>query len=296
MNPETKIEFYKNRTLGERFSAAIDFMKQNWKIMYKYILIVGIPAALLMGLGMQAYFQALEGLVEDDFSGFAPIMILYLLIAWIFSAILPATVGAIMIKYEKGELATAGFSDLLPTILSLMGKTLLLSIIFIFIFAITGFAMALPVAFGSMVGAIIMILLLLLLLAAIIALLPSFSIVLFPAYFKGTGIFASIKEAFRLGFKNWGSLFLTLLLVSLVLGVISTLFGAPLQILVIFNTLQDSFAISNFWTFLLGTLAAFGNVVVVPIMIVFFAFQYFSITEKEEGVSLKNRIDDFENL
>ena len=44
-----RIEFYKNRSIGERFSVAIDFLKQNWKALYKNILIGGLPLAIIMG-------------------------------------------------------------------------------------------------------------------------------------------------------------------------------------------------------------------------------------------------------
>jgi len=33
-----------------------------------------------------------------------------------------------------------------------------------------------------------------------------------------------------------------------------------------------------------------------PIMFIFIAFQYFSIMEKEQGVSLQSKVSEFENL
>ena len=52
----------------------------------------------------------------------------------------------------------------------------------------------------------------------------------------------------------------------------------------------------NIISYILATLSAIGTLLAYPIMIVLFAFQYFSIVEKEEGVSLQSKMDEFENL
>jgi hypothetical protein len=113
----------------------------------------------------------------------------------------------------------------------------------------------------------------------------------FPAYFSEKRIWESIKVSYVLGFKNWGSLFVALLLAGVMSMIVSIIFSLPYEIVSLFTWGQV-----NILTYILATLSAIGSVLAYPILFLIFAFQYFSIVEKEEGVSLQSQIDEFENL
>jgi hypothetical protein len=308
-----RIEFYKNRSIGERFSAAIDFLKQNWKVLYKNIIFGGLPLALIL-----AYFLARQqsytsssflGSLSGSFSsGIAGIIInMALLYIFMFLNIiyLYSMTGAILLHYDRNKLTeTTGWSDLQTTFFQLAGKTVLISlvvfipvvIIVTLVAAIFGFSFSAFSPGGAQaLSVLVLVLVIFLFIGALIALAPPLTIIYYPAYFSGKSIMESVKIAFKLGFQNWGSLFVAILLVGLVSMIISVIFSMPLQLtsyLSMFAKINVSFIVS----YILGILSAAGTLLLYPVMFLIFAFQYFSIVEKEEGISLQSQVSDFENL
>ncbi|GHT07553.1 hypothetical protein FACS189426_01150 [Bacteroidia bacterium] len=288
MDYEHKIEFYKNRNLGERFSAAIDFLKQNWKVLYKNVFIIAIPLSLISGYSMQ-YYTSFSGSIDAfDFSKVA----VNIITSFIYGIFLCATTGTVLLKYEEGTLTKkSGWNDLKATLIPLSGKACLINLV------VGGIFIAITVLYGWLAFALasddfpLMALALFIYIAVVVALLPSFSLVYFPAFFTGKSAFESIKIATNLGFKNWGTTFVVILLVSVFIFGVSLIFSIPNTIL--------TFAFAgehNFLTFISASVASFSTAIITPFVIVLFAFQYFAITEKEEGISLQTQVDDFENL
>ena len=296
-----RIEFYKNRGIGERFSVAIDFLKQNWKVLYKNILLLGLPLAIIMGyfLARQTDAQALTDL---------PNLFLYYGIFMIISITnmiyMYSMTGAVLHHYECGQLTeSTGWNSLKDTFFKFSGKTTLIIlvvyipiIIIVAIFAaifgvsVTAFSSEGPQA----ISILLLIFFILLLLGGIIALAPSFIMLFFPSYFSKKTIWESIKASIVLGFKNWGSLFVAIILVGIVITVASLVFNMPFQIMSIFTTIRGGGI--NIFSYILAIFSTTGTMLTTPIMIIIFAFQYFSIVEKEEGISLKSQLDEFENL
>jgi hypothetical protein len=294
MNYEKKIEFYKNRSIGERFSAAIDFLKQNWKVLYKNIVIFALPLMLVSAYFMQYYMRFVQGLPLGNFS-YVLETIAFVLASMLLSVVLYSITGTIIIKYENEELTEeSGWNDLGSTFLSLAGKTvkiIFITIVCIILIVLIPLIVGGLTSFSSSLAIIITILFVLLILGGTIALMPSLTLLLFPAYFSEASTFGSITEAFKLGFKNWGSLFVAILLAGIVLVIISTIFSLPYQILAFISPGQVGLL-----SFIFATIAQLGTLLITPAMIVIFAFQYFSITEKEKGISLQSKVADFENL
>jgi hypothetical protein len=137
---------------------------------------------------------------------------------------------------------------------------------------------------------------------AVFIVIPSLSIIYYPAYFQQASTFESIKKGFSLGFKNWGSTFGTLFIAGLLSGVVSVILQMPLQGYIMFQSIStlnnSSVSIGNngVLVYALSLLSSLSSVITLPFIFIFLAFQYFSITEKEEGTSLQSKIDEFENL
>jgi hypothetical protein len=126
--------------------------------------------------------------------------------------------------------------------------------------------------------------------AAIVAVLPPLYLVRFPAFFQEASTMDSIRKGFRLGFKSWGTTFLTILIVGLVSGVISAILGLPYIIWLIIG------GQSEIVSYVLSCLLSLGTAFVAPLTFVFLAFQYFSVAEQTEGISLQSKIEEFDNL
>jgi hypothetical protein len=304
-----RIEFYKNRSIGDRFSIAIDFLKQNWKVLYKNICYGGLPLALLMGylLARQQSFVSL-GQSLDVSSSVANIFLnmafLYIVI-FINLIYVYSMTGAVLLHYDRNQLTeSSNWNDLQTTFFRFAGKTFLtmlivfipIGVIFTVIGAIFGFsAFAFSSSGMSALPAIGIVLFVLILFGALVALLPSFSILYFPAYFSEKNVWEGVKTSFSLGFKNWGSLFVALILTSIIYIIVSVIFSGPLQLVSLFSVFAGM-NISFVVYLLLGILSAIGILLTYPLMVLIYAFQYFSIVEREEGVSLKSQVSDFENL
>ena len=174
-----KIEFYKNRTLSERFSASIDFLKQNWKVLYKNIFIGALPLAILSALGMQYYQKMSFGNMYSD----ALLIDMFFIIFYIVSAValsiyLTAMTGAVLIRYGEGKLTSStGWNDLNKSMFSLSGKTFVIGLMVgIVVGALVGIlALLFGLSFsGIAVGNYLVVAFVVLLLcAALFALLPS---------------------------------------------------------------------------------------------------------------------------
>jgi hypothetical protein len=284
-----KIEFYKNRTIGERFSAAADFLKQTWKVLLINLSIVGIPLAIILGYSMQHSRE----LTYSDFGNFSTLLTQngwYYLATFVTYVILYAITGAIMIQYEKGELhSDTRWRDLSSTVFSIIGKTLKISLILFLFLALIAFLFGFIFSALNFLG-ILLFLLFLLILAAIFLLLPFFTILYYPAYFKGASSWQSIKIAFTLGLRNWGSIFVAIILCSILLFIVSAIFVVPYTLITLLPGKPGLIS------FIFAIVSSLGTIITTPVCFVIFAFQYFSITEKEEGVSLHSHIDEFDNL
>jgi hypothetical protein len=302
MHPE-KIEFYKNRTIGERFSVSGDFARQNWKILFKNIMYIGIPLALVQGYFTHNYIQ----------SFFAGIDIynpanLYTNINWInyvgyiffsilFSLFLLSTTGAIINQYLKNSLSEkTGWPELKKKIFSLSGTIFKQWIIIIFgiiiFFSVTGFFLYLLSFTKSMIltgiGGLFIVLVGL---GLFIFIIPPIALITYPVFFENASAWCGIKRGLKLGLKYWGSTFLTVFLGGLLTMVITYILAMPYFMYIVFNM-----GTGGFLGYVLAMLTSFVGLIVMPLFILFMSFQYTSIVEKEEGVSLQDKIEIFDDL
>ena len=61
----TKIPLYARRTLGEKINAAIDFLRQNWRVALRFSIYMMLPLALIQSGGM---FTIVRSLTDDSFN------------------------------------------------------------------------------------------------------------------------------------------------------------------------------------------------------------------------------------
>ena len=294
-----RIEFYQNRSLGERLSAAADFLRQNWKVFYKNILIPAIPFILLMAYFSsqvtETYSDIFSAIMRGDMSvlenyNSSPITSLVSLISGLFSLYLFAMSGAILSLYEEGNLTEkTSWRDLSSKMFSNAGKIFLVNLALglIMIVVVLVFVLLIVMSFGGVLAGILSFILVVGLLAALVPMM----LTIYPALFRGASTWGSIREGFRIGFKNWGSTFVILLIVGIMGLIIYFILNIPSGI-VMLTSLGKVGVVS----YIFSIISTLGTVLVYPCLFVFLAFQYFAITEKEEGISLQNKIDEFDNL
>jgi hypothetical protein len=305
---QEKIEFYKNRTIGERFAASGDFIRQNWKVLLKNIVYIGVPIALLFGYFLQNYMQGIFSSI-NLFGISSPYALSGILIPlsglMLFSILLYlflfSMTGAILNKYVKGSLTeNTSWADLKDNMFSFAGKLFLQGLLLFLIIAavsiIIGIIIGIIVAVGgsfanpALIG-ILTILFVILLYGAIFVFYPFLALLPFPIFFENASAWQGIKKSFKLGFRYWGSTFLTIFLGGLLTGIVSYILMMPYIIYSVFNM-----GTGGFISYVLAMLTSLVFVVVYPIFVVFVGLQYTSIVEREEGVSLQDKVAEFDNL
>jgi hypothetical protein len=299
---QEKIEFYKNRTIGERFSVAGDFIRQNWKVLLKNIAYIGAPLALLQGYFSQSSTQGLfTGLLSyNPAAPYANINWLHYSLLFPFSSLLLlfllSMTGSILNKYIKGSLTEeTGWVDLKSQLFSFAGRIFLQGLILslaVFAIAIIISVFAGLLSLGSFwTGIVIVILFGILVLGFLLFIFIPLMLIPYPIFFEDASAWQGIKKGFRLGFKYWGSTFLTVLLGWLLSAAVSYILAMPYFIYILFNAGGNSLL-----GYALAMLSSLIGIIVLPVLIIFLSFQYTSIIEKEEGVSLQDKIEGFDNL
>ncbi|MCC8146691.1 MAG: hypothetical protein LIO93_09720 [Bacteroidales bacterium] len=299
-NEIKKVEFYKIRSIGERFSAAGDFVRQNWKLLLRNVLYIGVPLAIVQGYFAQEYTTGVFSNILSggyDISFFVNALI-YVVLAVCLQLFLYSMTGAILYQYTKNTLTeNSGWNDLKGDMFSIMGKLFVQGLIIsVIISALMILIVAVFFLLGanlmSLAGSLISSFIILGLLVLCIVLMPSLVLASQPVFFEQKSAWESLKKGMRLGFKNWGAVFLTVLIGGFLISIFSYILGMPYFVYMMIHIEGGG----NFMGYILAAISSVGTVIVLPIFIVFIGLQYTSIIEKEEGVSLQDKISDFDQL
>ena len=121
------------------------------------------------------------------------------------------------------------------------------------------------------------------------------------------GLFSCVKKALRLGFKTWGTLFVVMLVITMLVQIVSFILIIPFM----FTTVASMFFeidstqyaslayTSSAWfsvlTFASSLLFCFGLLLMSALSFVAFAFCYGRAADKVEGVSVKNAVQNFDS-
>lgn len=294
-----KIEFYANRSLGDRLSAAARFIRLNGAVFFKILLLPAIPLMLIQAFFAMRYGGNFSALLNPygggvDMDALAPAMgstSLYMLFTLLLSLYLTGMSGALMSHYEEGLLTKeTKFGDVSKRMFSNMGKMFLVCMLLGLMLIVAIFLIAMLIGFlfadsrGLGVGMGI------LMVAAIFVLVPSFALSYFPAFFQGASVTASIGKGFSLGLKNWGTTIAVLLIAGVITAIAVYLLGLPYELWVLFSHSGGIVA------YILALFASIGTFIATPLSFIFLAFHYFAVMEKAEGISLQSKVDEFDAL
>jgi len=217
---------------------------------------------------------------------------MFLLVAALFAITLSAMTGAIMSRYGEGLLSKeTTLKDLSDKILSNMGKLVLIGLVMGLIVMFATILIVMLIILLGAVSNVLMVLGFTLLFVAVFAIIPPLYLIRFPALFQGESTMGSIKKGWRLGFKSWGTTFLTIIIVGIVSAVISAILAIPYSIWIATHLGQ-----SGVVSYTLSGISSLGTAFVAPLVFVFFAFQYFAVVENVEGTSLQEKVEEFDNL
>jgi len=294
-----KIELMRHRSFGDLFSVSFDFIKQNFKLYIKTVLIYVFPFLVLVSFGMGFIFRNFtmeslnsnpESVFFDFFNGsnIAIISFSYLAII-IVSIILYGLSFSFVNLYKKHEdINNLSSQDIWnytkPHLGWLLGYSILIVAgIFLFYFGIVFLSAAISEWF---IG------LFFILFFPFMYLMVPLSI-LYPLKFEEPqiGFVDALKKSFKMTKGSWWESFGFIILFSFLIGLCSYAFVVPAYILMMVLMILELSAIAKF-------LSIFGMGIFYSLMLLVNGFVYiaigilfYSLYEKYTGVNLKKQIE-----
>jgi hypothetical protein len=308
MNQAEKINFRQTRDFTEVFNVSIKFLRQNFKLFFKSIILVAGPFLLLSAIATGFYQSNAVGLTTiprdgapDFLSRFGWSFIL-LLVAGIFANLmLIGTSFAYMINYmEKGP-GNFTVSDVGNTVFKNFGK-LVLTLLGFFVILIPLILLFVLVALGFQgAGAGLIVLLVFLMFVGMAILLPplmwQWGAMYLVVMQEKIGVFAAFSRTYRVMKGKFWWTWLLMFCALLAIGFASLIFTVPqliYQMVLIFGANKSGGETSVVFIVVVAV-CTFFNTVVHSVLYIISGFHYYSLAEEKDGIGLMERIDEIGN-
>ena len=311
---QRRIHLYASRSIGETLSATFDFVTQNFVPLIKFLSAFLLPVSALMGLSYQSMFSSFAHIdnLNDETEQILSVVMSYLpvlLLSLIGALLTVAVTYTLMQKYQQRDNLLKGLtlSEIKPllkhNLWRVLKMLLLLTLIGIVAFVVLVLVATMIMSIGSKFEAFLF-----LLYMAMLAIALPLGLVLPLCVFEPElGLFSCVKKALRLGFKTWGTLFVVMLVITMLVQIVSFILMIPF----LFTTMTTMFFeidssqyaslayTSSAWfsvlTFASSLLFCFGLLLMSALSFVAFAFCYGRAADKVEGVSVKNAVQNFDS-
>lgn len=311
---QRRINLYASRSIGETLSATFDFVTQNFVPLIKFLAAFLLPVSALMGLSYQSMFSSFANIenLNDETEQILSVVMSYLpvLVLCLIGALLTVAVTyTLMQKYQQRDNLLKGLtlSEIKPllkhNLWRVLKMLLLLTLIGIVAFVVLVLVATMLMSIGSKFEAFLF-----LLYMAMLAIALPLGLALPLCVFEPElGLFSCVKKALRLGFKTWGTLFVVMLVITMLVQIVSFILMIPF----LFTTMTTMFFeidssqyaslayTSSAWfsvlTFASSLLFCFGLLLMSALSFVAFAFCYGRAADKVEGVSVKNAVQNFDS-
>lgn len=311
---QRRINLYASRSIGETLSATFDFVTQNFVTLIKFLAAFLLPVSALMGLSYQSMFSSFAHIenLNDETEQILSVVTSYLpvLLLCLIGALLTVAVTyTLMQKYQQRDNLLKGvtLSEIKPllkhNLWRVLKMLLLLTLIGIVAFVVLVLVATMIISIGSKFEAFLF-----LLYMAMLAIALPLGLVLPLCVFEPElSLFSCVKKALRLGFKTWGTLFVVMLVITMLVQIVSFILMIPF----LFTTMTTMFFeidstqyaslayTSSAWfsvlTFASSLLFCFGLLLMSALSFVAFAFCYGRAADKVEGVSVKNAVQNFDS-
>ncbi|MDR0961782.1 MAG: hypothetical protein LBM62_04390 [Mediterranea sp.] len=305
-----KIALYGKRNFSEKLTVSFDFIRENWKPLFKYATYLILPVILIQSLtysSLRSIVPQMELFMNSSAFAMVQTQMLSLLgnyllnfaLSTLAMLALSALFYALIQLYNRREERLEGIT--FHDFGSLMGhcakRIFILGITLFFFICIYLLLMGLAAYFSLWTLALTVPLFLVLCIAATLTV---------PTYvFEDIPLFDAIPRAFNMGFRTWGGTFLILLVMGLIASLLQSIVSIPLTIVLVAKgmfTLSDPQAVANtpVWVNMVqyvGTiLMLYASYITTLFGIVGIAYQYGHASEVTDSVTVVSDIDNFDNL
>ncbi len=306
------IEFQQIRDFGDKVTATISFVIQNFKSLFRSILYIAGPPVLVVSVLLGSFIGDFFSLslqsgggnpqaITDFFSSSNLwVQIFLMFIFFIVSVVVTtATVNNYLVLYREKKTNQIEVNDVWILVRGTFWKYLGTTLLFGF-FAIVAYVILLIPTF--VLGAINPFLIffgVIFFICAFAYLYVGASLVYVVQTFENKGFMEAIARSFSLIRGKWWSTLATVMVLTMLVGVISSIFMIPAYIMLIVSSLhnvgQNSFqgpsGTMGFIIVVLMTLYYLSQLVLTCLPNIGLAFQYFNLVERKEAKGLMSQID-----
>lgn len=311
---QRRINLYASRSIGETLSATFDFVTQNFVPLIKFLAAFLLPVSALMGLSYQSMFSSLANIenLNDETDQILSVVMSYVpvFVLCLIGALLTVAVTyTLMQKYQQRDNLLKGvtLNEIKPLLKHNLWRLLKMLLLLTLIGLVAFVALVLVATMIMAIGGKFEAFLLLLYMAMLAIALPLGLVLPMCVFEPELGLFSCVKKALRLGFKTWGTLFVVMLVITMLVQIVSFILIIPFM----FTTVASMFFeidstqyaslayTSSAWfsvlAFASSLLFCFGLLLMSALSFVAFAFCYGRAADKVEGVSVKNAVQNFDS-
>lgn len=311
---QRRIPLYASRSIGETLSATFDFVAQNFVPLIKFLSAFLLPVSALMGLSYQSLLSSFAHIEDYDdetelilsaVTGYIPVFVLCLIGALLTVAV----TYTLMQKYQQRDNLLKGITlnEIKPLLKHNFWRLLKMLLLLTLIGMVAFVALVLVAAMIMSIGGKFEVFLFLLYMAMLAIALPLGLVLPMCVFEPELSLFSCVKKALRLGFKTWGTLFVVMLVITMLVQIVSVILIIPFMFTTVasmfFEIDSSQYAslayTSSAWfsvlTFASSLLFCFGLLLMSALSFVAFAFCYGRAADKVEGVSVKNAVQNFDS-
>jgi len=293
------------RDFGTILSDTFQFLKDEFKPLYRAVLFIGAPVLLLSGILQGAFFQSFLGIMGGGIGGQGDmfygdvtnivVLFLYMLTVFASSALLTAIVNAyFLLKLEQAtDFSTAVIwqktKQLLPKMLGLYLTIMLITVIITIIGGVMVAGLGVLSLFLSFFVVMIAVL------VGMFLLSPLFIIFTVQAV-EGLSVSDCFERCFNLGSGYRFSILGIVIVMGLVAAFAQQIFSIPLSITTVISTVNtveqgNQEFIYELFGFISGIVNSFGQFVTAPVSLVAIALMYFNLVERKEAIGLMAEVE-----
>jgi len=304
------IEFRKTRDFSNKVNVTFEFIKQNYKVLFKSILYIAGPpiliGALMMGsiVGDIANLQASSA--SGDFSGIFTVNFLAqlgLAFAFLFTMMVASTstIHNLLLVYEERKGEGIEVYHVWDKVKATLGSYFVTGILLTILIMIVYVAMAIPVAVLGSISGWLVFLGFLIFVFGFFYIFVNLALVFPVRAFERVGFFAAVGRSFRLIQGKWWSTFGLGLIMTLIAMIISYVLALPYSIITNLTLLHslDGSVSSPPSTGMQIILTVFicisylGQAVLSSLPLIGITYQYFNLVEMKEARGLMSQIQTF---
>ncbi len=310
------IEFQQTRDFSRKLNATFEFLRQNFKPLFKSILIIAGPSTLVGSLmvgsligDLMNFTQAMQAggaNAENGSDYFLSVsfwlqMILMFVFLTVSFVVGLAAINAYLVLYDKKKSNEIDVNEVWQQVQKMFWPYLGTSVLFFVLFILAYLVLLIPIIVLGDVSPFLIFFGFIFFIGAIFFLLFSSSLTYFIQTYEKKNFIDSLVRSFRLvnNGKWWSTFGLTMLL-YLIMSTVSSIFIMPYYVVTMINSLHsinsgtmiEPSSAWKIWTVVFFTLYYMTNMLMAALPNVGIAFQYFNLVELKEAKGLLGQIEN----